>query len=144
MGLLALLIAFITRQRVALVPALVVIIVAGFSAWPVYDTGSDAYKPIHRIADDAGIDWLDTHMDRADDATWTFYAMAGIATLALVLLWKWPRAAIPVSAMTALAAIVCLFVAAWIAEAGGRIRHPEFRPPDEPIAVPAEVEDHSH
>ncbi|MBE2203955.1 MAG: hypothetical protein IAE94_06435 [Chthoniobacterales bacterium] len=144
MGLLALVVAFITRKRAAFVPALIIVMVAGASAWPVYETGSAAYKPIRRIADDAGIDWLDTHMDRADQATWAFYAMAGLATLALVLPWKWPRSAVSLSVLTALAAVACLFVAAWIAEAGGRVRHPEFRPPDQVAPQPTEAHDHEH
>lgn len=131
MGLLALATGFLTRQPAARIPALVVVLVAGVSAWPVYETGHDAYKPIRRLADDAGIDWLDLHMDRADQSVWTFYAMAGIAALALLLPRKWPRSEVPLSVLTALAAMGCLVVAAWIAEAGGRVRHPEFRPSHE-------------
>ena len=54
MGLVGLGVAFLTRQRVAFLPALAILVVAGASAWPVYETGSNAYKPIRKIADDCG------------------------------------------------------------------------------------------
>lgn len=142
MGLLGLGVAFALRRRIAFIPALVILFVAGVSAWPVYATGSEAYKPIRRIADDAGIDWLDTHMDRADQATWAFYVMAGIAAATLIVPLQWPRAGLPLAILTALIAVVCLGVAGWIAEAGGRIRHPEFRPAGE--SAPEVSHDHEH
>ncbi|HEY8899097.1 MAG TPA: hypothetical protein VIM61_01595 [Chthoniobacterales bacterium] len=75
MGVLALLVGLALRSRAALLPGLVIVLVAGISAWPVYETGSDAYKSIRKISDYDGSDWLDEHMDRADKTVWTFYAM---------------------------------------------------------------------
>ena len=129
MGLVGLCVAFALRQRVAFIPALVILVVAGVSAWPVYATGSEAYKPIRQITDDAGIDWLDTHIDRADSAIWAFYVLAGVAAVAVAVPWKWPRASLPLAILTTVIAVACLGAAGWIAEAGGKVRHPEFRTP---------------
>ncbi|MCK9589308.1 MAG: hypothetical protein WC076_00995 [Terrimicrobiaceae bacterium] len=129
LGVLALVVALALRQRSALVTALVIVLVAGASAWPVYETGSAAYKPIRKISDAAGSDWLDEHMDRADRLAWTFYAMAGLATIALVIPARWPRTSLPLAATTALAAIACMVVGVYIAQPGGRVRHVEFRVP---------------
>ncbi len=61
MGVLALFIGLALRSRKALLPGLVIVLISGISAWPVYVTGSDAYKSIRKISDDAGSDWLDEH-----------------------------------------------------------------------------------
>ncbi len=142
MGLFGLAVAFFVRQRVAFLPALAILVVAGVSAWPVYATGSEAYKPIRKIADDAGIDWLDAHMDRADASVWTFYVLAAVAALAIALPIKWPAASLPLASATAVVAVACLGVAGWIAEAGGRVRHPELRPVGE--NAPEVIHDHEH
>lgn len=143
MGLVGLCVAFVLRQRSAFVPALVIMIVAGASAWPVYATGSEAYKPIRRIADDAGIDWLDAHMDRADQTIWAFYVLAAIAAAALVVPWKWPHTSLPLAILTAVIGVACLGVAGWIAEAGGQVRHPEFRIPGASPPETSETHDHT-
>lgn len=144
MGLLGLGVAFVLRQRIAFVPPLVILLIAGASAWLVYASGSAAYKPIRKIADDAGIDWLDAHMDRADAGTWTFYVLAGAAALALAVPMRWPKSGPPLAIAVAVMAVACLGVAGWIAEAGGRVRHPEFRPQGEFAPEPLAELQHEH
>lgn len=134
MGLFGLAVAFATRRRIAFLPALAILAVAGASAWPVAATGSEAYKPIRKIADDAGIDWLDTHLDRADAGTWVFYVLAGVAVVAMTVPVKWPRSGLPLVLVTAVVAVMALGVAGWIAEAGGRVRHVELRPAVVPVS----------
>jgi hypothetical protein len=136
MGVLALLIGLALRSRKALLPGLAIVLISGISAWPVYVTGSDAYKSIRKISDDAGSDWLGEHEDRADRTIWTFYAMAGIAGLAIVMPLRWPKAGLPLAAASALAAVVCTGVAGYIAQPGGLVRHVEFRPAETPAAEP--------
>ena len=130
-GAFALAVALLMRNRSALLPGLLITTIAGIAAWPTYLTGSSAYKPIRKIADDSGIDWLDLHMDHADEATWVFYVMAGfalLALLALLTLSKWPKLATALSAMALIAALVSTIAGIYIARPGGCVRHPEFRP----------------
>lgn len=142
MGLVGMGVAFVLRQRTGFIPALVILFIAGVSAWPVYVTGSAAYKPIRRMADDAGIDWLDIHMERADQSIWAFYVLAVVAAVALVAPRKWPQTSLPLAILTTVIALGGLGVAGWIAEAGGKVRHPEFRPSG---ASPPEIsETHDH
>lgn len=129
MGILALGIGVLLRQRIALLPGLAVLMIAGASAWPVYETGEEAYRPIRKIADDAGRDWMDIHSERAEKSTWFFYVMAGSAALAAAAVLRWPRGTVILVSITFLTACVAIAAGAWIAEAGGRIRHSEFRPP---------------
>ncbi len=136
MGALALIVALLLRQRAALITALVVVLFAGVSAWPVYETGSADYRPIRKISDDAGSDWLDEHMDRADRTVWAFYVMAGLAVAAIAVPARWPRTSLPLAAATTLAAFACIGVGIYIAQPGGKIRHVEFRSPDESSPEP--------
>jgi hypothetical protein len=128
-GLFGLLIALLLRNRLALVPALAIVILSGLSAWPVYITGSDAYRPIMKILDESGRAWLNEHRDRADGTIWIFYLMAGIGTAALVAPCKWPKSALPLGIATAFSVLAALGAAGYIAQAGGLIRHVEFRVP---------------
>ncbi len=135
-GALALFLSFFLRSRAAQLPALAVILVTAASAFPVYQTGEQSYKPIRRIADDAGADWLDAHMDRADAGIRYYYALAGLALVALVVPIKWPRSGPPLAVLTLAGAIGCIGVGGWIAQAGGPIRHVELRPAPSPDDAP--------
>ncbi|MEO7934411.1 MAG: hypothetical protein ABIT76_14765 [Chthoniobacterales bacterium] len=124
---LGLFLALLARNRGAQIISLCLIILTSAAAWPVYVTGENAYKSIRGIADDAGSDWLDTHIDRADETIWYFAVPPAFALLAMFLPRKFPSSAVPLLVVTLLAALVCLGLAAYIADAGGQIRHPEFR-----------------
>ena len=137
-GLFGLVIALFLRTREALVPALAILILAGISAWPVYVTGRTAYRPLMKISDDTGCDWLDEHADRADRTTWVFYAMAGMAAVAVAAPMRWPRSAIPLGIVTGVFAVAGLAAGGYIAQAGGLIRHVEFRIPDKTASKAAE------
>ncbi|MEI6492171.1 MAG: hypothetical protein WCO94_06460 [Verrucomicrobiota bacterium] len=131
-GLLGLVVGLFLRSRPALIPALAILVLAGVSAWPVNVTGHDAYRPLMKIADDPGSDWLDEHAERAARTSWIFYAMAGVAAAAVAAPVRWPRSAIPLAVVAGAFALVGLAAGAYIAQAGGLIRHVEFRVPGQP------------
>lgn len=126
-ALLSLALALVTRNRGAQWIALVCVLVTAGSAWPVYASGEAAYKPVRRVADEAGTDWLDAHMDRAEETIFTFAILAGLAALALVLPRFWPKTATILAVLTLVAGCGCLGVGTYVAYAGGKIRHPELR-----------------
>ncbi|MBN8707924.1 MAG: hypothetical protein BGO12_01095 [Verrucomicrobia bacterium 61-8] len=128
MGLIGLLIGLFLMHRRALIPGLAILFIAGLSAWPVYETGSAAYKSIRKISDDAGIDWLDEHMERADRTVWAFYVLAGVSAAAAIIPLRWPRSSVPLGIVTVVVALGCTAVAGYIAQPGGLVRHTEFRP----------------
>jgi hypothetical protein len=138
---LALAISLILRSRAAQITALILALIAGASAYPVFVTGQRAYKTIRNQSDDAGADWLDEHMDRAEKNIGAFYFLAALALASLLLPIKWPKSAFPLAVLTLVAAILCSGIAVYIAQPGGRIRHPEFRPSENP--TPASETDHS-
>jgi hypothetical protein len=140
LGALALVISLILRSRAAQMTALILTLIAGASAYPVLVTGQRAYKTIRSVADDAGADALDEHMDRAEKTIGAFYFLAVLALAGLLVPIKWPRAGLPLAALTLAVAVICSGIAVYIAQAGGRVRHAEFRPSETP--TPASETDH--
>jgi hypothetical protein len=92
-----------------------------------------AYKTIRGVSDDSGADWLDEHMDRAEKTIGAFYFLALLALAGLLVPIKWPKVGLPLAAVTLAAAVICSGIAVYIAQPGGRIRHPEFRSSDTPV-----------
>lgn len=50
---------------------------------------------------------LGRHVDREDNTAWFFYAMAGLAGLAMKVPRKWLSAAVPLAVSSAMEGIVC-------------------------------------
>src|SRR5260370_18347189 len=134
LGALALAISLILRSRAAQITALILTVIAGASAYPVFVTGQRSYKTIRGVSDDAGADWLDEHMDRAEKTIGAFYFLAALAIAGLAGPVKWPKSAVPLAALTLVVAILCSGSAVYIAEIVGGVRHPEFRPHEAPTS----------
>jgi hypothetical protein len=141
LGAFALAISLLLRSRAAQITALLLTLIAGASSYPVFVTGQRAYKTIRSVSDDAGADWLDEHMDRAEKTIGAFYFLAVLAIAGLLAPIKWPKTAFPLAALTLAVAILCSGIAIYIAQPGGRVRHPEFRPSENPRPSP---ETHHH
>ncbi len=129
-GIVALIVALLLRSRPAQIVALAVVFVAALSAWPAAYFGEQAYDIVYSQSDETGDAWLDEHRDRAEDLVWCFYGLAALAAATFLVPRKWPGAAVPLMVATLVLAIVSLCAGGYIAYAGGRIRHKEFR--DEP------------
>ncbi|PYL26417.1 MAG: hypothetical protein DMF37_02255, partial [Verrucomicrobia bacterium] len=65
--------------------------------------------------------------DRAEDLIYIFYALAVLSAIAIAALIKWPRSSFPIVVAVILLGAVTLGTGGYIAYAGGRIRHREFR-----------------
>jgi len=139
-GALALAISLILRSRAAQITALILTLIAGVSAYPVFVTGQRAYKAIRGVSDDDGADLLDEHMDRAEKTIGAFYLLAALAIAGLLVPIKLPKSSFPLAVLTLVVAIFCFGIAVYIAQPGGRVRHPEFRPSETP--TPAAETDH--
>ena len=78
--------------------------------------------------DAAGQNALDLHASRADTTTPVIYASALLALLALLALIKFPKPAIWLAFAVLLGNTTSILLSIWTADAGGHIRHQEFRP----------------
>jgi len=140
LGIIGLTIALIQRSRPAQVVTLVLILLAGVSAWPVEHYGEEGYDVALSLSDNSGSAWLKAHLHRAEQLIWIYYLLAAAAAAALIAPTKWPKAKTFLTSITLVLALVAFGAGAYIAYAGGRARHPEFRH-QPPPAVPADDQD---
>ncbi|MGI9086265.1 MAG: hypothetical protein ACR2HH_00765 [Chthoniobacterales bacterium] len=132
LGVIALIVALFFRTRAALVPALVVILISGAMAWPVFELGQKSYDRVYSMVNTEGDAWLNTHMHRAEKLIYVFYALAALAAAAIFLPLKWPNSMLPLAIATLLVGLGLLAGGMWIAYPAGKVRHTEFRSADEP------------
>ncbi len=126
-GTLALAAALVTRSRPAIFIALGIIVLTTLCAWPVYVLGQQAYEIVNTTVDPGGQEWLEAHRHRAEGLIWTFYALAALAMAGIAAPLKWPKALFPLAIAALLGALAVLGTGGYIAYAGGKVRHLEFR-----------------
>jgi plastocyanin len=142
-GLIGLLIAICQRSRASTIAALIIIFITAAAAWPVYEYGEQAYDRVLSVADADGQAWLAAHKERAEYLIWLFYALAILSAIALIAPVKWPGLSIWLGVAVLVLGAIALGSGGYIAYAGGRIRHREFRngpqPKELPKSAPAAV-----
>lgn len=109
------------------VTALVLVFICAASAWPAAHYGEAAEDGVLAMADDDGQAWLKAHAHRADDLIYVFYGLALVSAAAILAPAKWPKTARPLMVATLILAVASLGAGFYIAYAGGKIRHREFR-----------------
>ncbi len=124
---IGLIISFVLKSRRAELATLVLVLISSLSAWPVYEFGQQGYDRVLSMADEDGKRWLDEHKDRAEDLIYVFYALAVLSAAAIAVPIKWPKSAGALVVAVILLGAVTLGTGGYIAYAGGRIRHREFR-----------------
>jgi cell division protein FtsW (lipid II flippase) len=127
MGWIGLIMAFFLRSRPAQIATLALVLISAASAWPVYEFGEEGYDRVLSMTDDDGHAWLDEHQRRADQLIYFFYALAGLSALAIALPIKSPKTSTSLVITTILVGVMVLGMSGYIAYAGGKIRHKEFR-----------------
>jgi hypothetical protein len=135
-----LVVALVSRSRRAQIVTLTLVVICSVSAWPVYEFGQQGYDRVLSMADQDGQAWLDAHEDRAEDLIWIFYALAALSAIAIAAPIKWPRTSVSLIVAVLLLGAVTLGTSGYIAYAGGRVRHREFR--NEP--PPPKRSEHEH
>jgi disulfide bond formation protein DsbB len=135
-GLIGLLVAICQRSRASTIVALVIILISAAAAWPVYEYGEQAYDRVLSMADDDGRAWLAVHKERAEVLIWFFYAVAILSAIALIVPIKWPGLSLWLGVAVLVLGLISLGVGGYIAYAGGRIRHREFRNEPPPKELP--------
>jgi hypothetical protein len=139
-GWVGLVIGLALRSRRAQIATLTLVLLSSISAWPVYEFGEQGYDRVLSMTDEDGEAWLDEHMHRAEDLIWVFYVLAALSAFAIAAPIKWPKSSVPLAVGVILLGAVTLGSGAYIAYAGGRVRHREFR--NEP--PPPKRSDHEH
>lgn len=136
---IALIAALISKSRRALIVTLILVFVTSISAWPVYQFGEEGYDRVLAMTDDDGHAWLDEHQERAQKLIYLFYVVAAVSAAAIIVPWRWPKSSLPLAVAVALLGAITLGSGCYIAYAGGKIRHREFRnEPPPPIKSQAD------
>ena len=124
---IVLVVGLILRDRRTLFLGLALVGLAAGSAWVVIPAGNDAYPFVFGELDGDGQAWLDHHTHLADDWGFSLYVTAIFSLGAIVAGATRPALLLPSAAAVTLVGIGSLVAVAVIAEAGGKIKHPEFR-----------------
>jgi hypothetical protein len=124
---IALVAALISKSRRAQIVALILVFITSISAWPVYEFGEQGYDRVLAMSDDDGHAWLDEHQDRAQKLIYLFYAVAALSAAAILVPLRWPKSSVPIAVAVVLLGATVLTSGYYIAYAGGKIRHREFR-----------------
>jgi hypothetical protein len=133
---IGLVISFFLKSRRAQVATLVLVLLTAGSAWPVFEFGEQGYDRVLAMTDDDGQAWLDEHQARADKVIYVFYALAVVSAAAIVVPMRWPKSSPALALAVILLGAGALGCGTYIAYAGGKVRHREFRnepaPPKRP------------
>jgi hypothetical protein len=136
---IALIAALISKSRRAHIVTLILVFVSSISAWPVYEFGEEGYDRVLAMTDDDGHAWLDEHQARAQKLIYVFYALAVLSAAAIVVPLRWPKSSVPLTLAVVVLGAAVLGSGCYIAYAGGKIRHREFRnEPPPPIKSQAD------
>jgi hypothetical protein len=133
---IGLVISFFLKSRRAQIATLVLVLLTAGSAWPVFEFGEQGYDRVLAMTDDDGQAWLDEHQARADKVIYVFYALAVVSAAAIVMPMRWPKSSPALALAVILLGAGALGCGTYIAYAGGKVRHREFRnepaPPKRP------------
>jgi len=136
---IALIAALISKSHRAHIVTLILVFITSIAAWPVYEFGEEGYDRVLAMTDDDGHAWLDEHQDRAQKLIYFFYVVAALSAAAIIVPLRWPKSSVPLALVVVLLGAAALGSGCYIAHAGGRIRHREFRnEPPPPIKSQAD------
>jgi glucan phosphoethanolaminetransferase (alkaline phosphatase superfamily) len=139
---IALIAALISKTRRTLIVTLILVFITSISAWPVYEFGEEGYDRVLAMTDDDGHAWLDEHQARGQKLIYLFYLVAALSAAAIIVPLRWPKSSVPLAIAVVLLGAVALASGCYIAYAGGKIRHREFR--NEPAPPIKSQVEHEH
>lgn len=147
-GVFLLFVSLVTRRSKEQLGALLWLALMGLATWAAIHYGQRGYDRVLSMSNDAAQAWLKVHMHRAETFAWVFY-LTGLSALAAIGTGKkWPKASQGLVWATLLLAFISMNLGGWISQAGGQVRHSEFREgPPRPEQLPPEAEhhhDHGH
>lgn len=131
--LIPLLYGLIRREMHTLRVGFLMCVLFGGATTLVMFSGEEADEDIEHgsklgtLLDTSGRHWLHEHEERAEAVSWAAYATAALGLAGLLVQWKRPQFSRPFAALALVFCMVSVLGMIWVAQAGGRISHPEFR-----------------
>jgi hypothetical protein len=133
MALAVLVIGAVLRQVAMLRVGLALVALTAGSSFLVGMSGDDAYPDVFEVLGDEGRAWLDYHTHLADTWLPVLYANSALALIALGVGTARRPLLLPAACLAVLVTLAGIGTAGWIAEAGGKVKHPEFRLDEPPV-----------
>jgi hypothetical protein len=138
---LPVLLGILFHSRGALASGLVAVILCVGVMPLIMQTGESAQESFVDGSIDPGMDAVGKdafreHSHRAKATAPVVYAVGILALVALLMLIKFPQQAALIAWAVLLGSAISIGLSIWTAEAGGRIRHTEFRPAEQPSPTP--------
>jgi hypothetical protein len=137
---IGLVISFFLKSRRAQIATLILVVITAGSAWPVYEYGEQGYDRVLAMSDDDAQAWLDDHQARAEKLIYLFYALAVVSAAAIVVPMRWPKSSTALVITVIFLGAAVLGCGTYIAYAGGKVRHREFR--NEPAPAKRAEQEH--
>jgi peptidoglycan/LPS O-acetylase OafA/YrhL len=127
-----LLYGLLRREKHVIVAGLLTCLVFAAATPLVMKTGEEAeerfeHGPIATLLDADGEKLLHEHEERAERVVLLVYATGLLALVGLIVIWRKEKLAPWVGGLVLLLCLASAGAVAWVAKAGGEIRHPEFR-----------------
>ena len=126
-ALLGLIGSLALRKRATAFLGIGLVSLFSLSVWPVYAYGEAGYDRVYSMANGDGDAYLRRHKELAERWVWLFYLTSAAGAVGLVVGWRRPNCLWVFAWSTVILATGSLVVGAIIADAGGKVRHPEFR-----------------
>ena len=147
---LALLYALIIKDKKSLMLGFLFTIIFGGATYFVIETGEAAHErfespPLETLIGGEGIEWMEIHHERAETVSKLMYATAALGLIGLILGFTDTRRLFIVGFLALLMSLASVGAGMWVADAGGKIHHPEFR--STPVMQPETDKDnngHNH
>jgi hypothetical protein len=138
---LPVLLGILFHSRGALASGLLAVLLCVGTMPAIMETGEAAQEAFADGSIDPGMDVVGKaafreHSKRAHYTAPVVYAVGILALVALIMLIKFPRQAAWLGWAVLLGSTLSIGLSVWTAEAGGRIRHTEFRPVEQPSPEP--------
>ena len=152
-GGIPLLIGALFKKEALVRTGVLLVLVFGAPAYFIMETGQEAEERLAHgetaaVIDELSHEFLHEHEERAEIAIISIYVTLGLAVLCLAATFSVKKTVTPLAWVTLLSLAVSLGLTTWTAQAGGRIRHPEFRTEADIKAVQThtepEEEPHEH
>src|ERR1035437_6732948 len=126
-ALFVLIAALVARSRSAQMIGLLVIALLGPATWAAVEYGEKSYDRVYSMSNPDAQAWLEVHKNRAGKSEYVFYLMALPALAALIAHRRSHKSAKPLTWLALALALISVNLAGWISQAGGQVRHSEFR-----------------
>jgi hypothetical protein len=119
--------AMATRSRSSQAIGLALVIGVVLVSWAAFHYGGRGYDRVFAMSNDDAQKWLNLHAERATTMMWVFAAAGVGAVAALTALIRRSAWSFRLVGVVLLLSVVGVVLAGWVSQAGGQVRHSEFR-----------------